>query len=123
MHKRALETREPSCVPRAAKYFFIPMVHRPLGVVGDVAASELSPWGSRARSHGTRRSARAQLSREARSKTKGHVAMPELSSVRRRGPGPRDTWWSQSPPLLGGVVQTYNIHGSTWMHALLLLLT
>jgi hypothetical protein len=39
---RALDTYEPSCVPGAARPFFIPMVHRPLGVVGYVATPELS---------------------------------------------------------------------------------
>jgi hypothetical protein len=69
-----LETHEPSSMPRAAKPFFIPMVHSPLGAMGDVAASELSPRGSRARSHGTRGSARAHLGREVRSGAEGHVA-------------------------------------------------
>jgi hypothetical protein len=31
MHERALKTREPSCVPRVAKPFFIPVVHSPPG--------------------------------------------------------------------------------------------
>jgi hypothetical protein len=39
---RALDIYEPSCVPGAARPFFIPVVHRPLGVVGCVAAPELS---------------------------------------------------------------------------------
>jgi hypothetical protein len=41
----ALDTYEPSCVPGAARPFFIPMVHNPLGVVGYVAAPELSYRG------------------------------------------------------------------------------
>jgi hypothetical protein len=36
-----METREPSCVPRAAKPFFIPVVHSPLGAKGQVLAPEL----------------------------------------------------------------------------------
>jgi hypothetical protein len=28
-----METREPSCMPRVAKHFFIPMVHSPSGAV------------------------------------------------------------------------------------------
>jgi hypothetical protein len=60
-------------VSRAAKHFFIPVVHSPLGGVGDVVALELSPRGSRARSHGTRGSARAHLGREARSGAEGHM--------------------------------------------------
>jgi hypothetical protein len=39
---RALDTCEPSCVPGAARPFFIPVVHSPLGAVGYVAAPELS---------------------------------------------------------------------------------
>jgi hypothetical protein len=78
-------------VPRAAKTFFISVVHRPLGAVGDVTAPEFSPWGSRARNNGTRRSVGAHLGREASSEAEGHVAMPELSSARRRGPVLRDT--------------------------------
>jgi hypothetical protein len=34
----ALDTCEPSCVPRTARPFFIPVVHSPLGAVGYVAA-------------------------------------------------------------------------------------
>jgi hypothetical protein len=41
MHERALETSEPSCVPRAVKPFFILVVHSPPGVMGHVAAPEL----------------------------------------------------------------------------------
>jgi hypothetical protein len=41
-HDHALGTCEPSCVPRAARPFFILVVHSPLGAVGYVAASELS---------------------------------------------------------------------------------
>jgi hypothetical protein len=42
---RALETCEPSCVPRAARPFFIPVVQSPLRAVGYVAAPELSSRG------------------------------------------------------------------------------
>jgi hypothetical protein len=41
MHERALETREPSCVTKEAKHFFIHVVHSPPGVVGHVIAPEL----------------------------------------------------------------------------------
>jgi hypothetical protein len=123
MHERALKTREPSCVPKAVKPFFILVVHSPLGVVGYVVAPELSPRGSRVRSHGTRGSAGDHLSREARSGVEGHVATSELSSARRRGPGLRDTWWRRSPPLQGGVVRSYSVCDSACMHDLLLVLT
>jgi hypothetical protein len=39
---RALDTCEPSCVPGAARPFFIPVVCSPLGAMGYVAALELS---------------------------------------------------------------------------------
>jgi hypothetical protein len=42
---RALDTCEPSCMPGAARPFFIPVVHSPLGAMGYVAALELSSWG------------------------------------------------------------------------------
>jgi hypothetical protein len=45
---RALDTCEPSCVPGAARPFFIPVVHSPLGAVGYVAAPELSSRGDEA---------------------------------------------------------------------------
>jgi hypothetical protein len=45
IHDRALDTCEPSCVPGAARSFFIPMVHSPLGAVGYVAAPKLSSQG------------------------------------------------------------------------------
>jgi hypothetical protein len=62
MHERALEIREPSCVPRAAKHFFIPVVHSPPGAVGHVTAPELPSQEGRARSHGTHGSVGAPLS-------------------------------------------------------------
>jgi hypothetical protein len=46
---RALNTCEPSCVPGAARPFFIPVVHSLLGAVGYVAAPELSSRGDEAR--------------------------------------------------------------------------
>jgi hypothetical protein len=42
---RALDTYQPSCVPGAARPFFIPVVHSPLGAMGYVAALELSSRG------------------------------------------------------------------------------
>jgi hypothetical protein len=44
----ALDTCEPSYVSWAARYFFIPVVHSPLGAVGYVAAPELSSQGDKA---------------------------------------------------------------------------
>jgi hypothetical protein len=134
-HEHALETREPSCVPRAAKTFFIPMVHSPLGAMGHMTTPELPSQEGRAPSHGacgstgvpllgrqspepwgtwwhwsspqqggevwgrgTRGSTRAHLSKEVRFRAEGHVAAPELTSVRRRGPGLWGTWRLRSPP-------------------------
>jgi hypothetical protein len=54
IHECALKICEATCVPRAAKPFFVPVVHSLLGVVGYVAAPELSSRGDRAWSHGTR---------------------------------------------------------------------
>jgi hypothetical protein len=48
-HDRALDTCESSCVPGAARPYFIPVVHSPLGAVGYVAAPELSSRGGEAR--------------------------------------------------------------------------
>jgi hypothetical protein len=44
----ALDTCEPSCVPGAARHFFIPVVHSPLGAMGYVAAPELFSRGGEA---------------------------------------------------------------------------
>jgi hypothetical protein len=76
-HDHTLDTCEPSCVPRAARPFFIHVVHNPLGVVGYVAAPELSSQGGEAGPHG---SAGDYLGREARSEAEEHVAALELSS-------------------------------------------
>jgi hypothetical protein len=65
MNERALETREPSYVPRAAR--LIPVVHSPPGVVGHVAAQELISQKGRAPSHVTHGSIR-------------YIAAPELPS-------------------------------------------
>jgi hypothetical protein len=77
---RALDTCEPSCVPEAARPFFILVVHSPLG-----------PWGTwQHRSSpleearpGPRGSAGAHLDREVRSGAEEHVAAPKLNSARR----------------------------------------
>jgi hypothetical protein len=52
----ALDTCEPSCVPRAARPFFIPVVHNPLGAVGYMAAPELYSRGGEAGAMWQRRS-------------------------------------------------------------------
>jgi hypothetical protein len=45
---RALDTCESSCVPGAARLFFISVVHSPLGAVRYVVAPELSSQGGEA---------------------------------------------------------------------------
>jgi hypothetical protein len=52
----ALDTCEPSCVPGAARPFFIPVVHSPLGAMGYVAASKPSSRGGETRATWQRRS-------------------------------------------------------------------
>jgi hypothetical protein len=47
---RTLDTCEPSCVPGAARLFFIPVVHSPMGAMGYVAAPKLSSRGGEVRS-------------------------------------------------------------------------
>jgi hypothetical protein len=61
-----------------------------------MVAPELPSQEGRARSPGTCGSAGAHLSKEVRLDAEEHVAAPELTSVRMRGPGPWDTWqlWS-----------------------------
>jgi hypothetical protein len=61
MHECALETREPSCVTRAAKPFFIPVVYSLSGTVRHMTAPELPSQEGRALSHGTRVSTGASL--------------------------------------------------------------
>jgi hypothetical protein len=80
---RTMVTREPSCMPRVAKPFFIPVVHNPLGAWDTCQHRSSLPQGGRARSHGTHGSAGAHLGREVRSRAEGHVVVPELTSARR----------------------------------------
>jgi hypothetical protein len=98
----ALVTCEFSCVPGAARPFFIPAVHSPLG------------------GRGVRGSTRALLSGR---RDWGHVAAPELTLAGRRDLEPWDTWRLRGPPLQGGLVRRYSLCGSAWKHALLLFLT
>jgi hypothetical protein len=62
MHERDLKTREPNYMHRAAKPFFIPVVHCPSGAVGHVVAPKLSSQEGKAPSLGTRGSTGAPLS-------------------------------------------------------------
>jgi hypothetical protein len=67
-------------------------------------------------SHGTRGSTRAHLIKEARSGAEGHVAVLELTSVRRRGLGSQDTWQHWSSPRQGGDVRSWGTCGSARAH-------
>jgi hypothetical protein len=88
MRERAIETREPSCVPRAARPSFILVVHNSLEAVGHVAAPELSLG-------------------EAEPGAMGHMAMPEPTSEGRRGLKLRDMWQRQSSPMQEGEVRNH----------------
>jgi hypothetical protein len=112
----ALDTCEPSCVPGAARHFFIPVVHSPLGAVGYVVAPELSSRGGRARSLGTRGRVGAHLGREARSGVEEHVAASKLNSASRRGPVPCDTWQHRSSPQQRGEVRGRGIRDDSEAH-------
>jgi hypothetical protein len=78
--------------------------------------SEFSSRGGKARSHETRGSAGAHLSREAMSEAEERVAAPELNSARRRDPGPRATWQHQSSPQQGGEVRARGTRGGSKAH-------
>jgi hypothetical protein len=110
MHEHAMKTREPSCVPRAVKPFFIPVVHSPPGAMGHVAAPELPSQEGRALSRETRGSTGAPLSgrqilepwdawqhrssplRKAEPGAEGHMAASELTLSSRQGLELRDMW-------------------------------
>jgi hypothetical protein len=131
---RTLDTSEPSCVTGSARIFFIPVIHSPLGAMvtwqhrssplGEarsgveelVAVLELSSWGDRAQSHGTRGSAGAHPGREVRSGAEEHMSASELNSAKRRDPGPRDTWQHQSSTQQGGGVRGCGIRGGSGPH-------
>jgi hypothetical protein len=83
LHERSLKIREPSCVPSAAKPFFIPVVHIPpggRGTRGNIGApllgrqspelwDKLQHWSSPLR--------------KAEPGAAGHVIGPKLTSARR----------------------------------------
>jgi hypothetical protein len=78
-----METCEPSCVTRAVKPFFIPVVHNPPGAVEYVVAPKLPSQEGRAQRWGTYGSAGSHLSKEVRSGAAGHMAAPDHTSARR----------------------------------------
>jgi hypothetical protein len=116
MHERALETCEPSCVPRTTKHFFIPVVHIPLRTLGHVTALEVSHRGGRAWSGEACGSARALLGMEVRFRAIGHVAALEPTSAGRQGLELQDMWQHRSSPQYGGGVQGHMARGSARAH-------
>jgi hypothetical protein len=73
MREHALETHEPSCTPRAAKAFFIPVAYDPLRAVGHVAILEPLPW-------------------EAEPRDVSYVAAPKATFIGKQGLELRDIW-------------------------------
>jgi hypothetical protein len=113
---RALDTCEPSCVPGAARPFFIPVVHGPLGVVEYVAASEPTSAGRRGPELRNTWQRRSSPLREVELRAMGHVAASEPTSTERRGPKLRNTWQHRSSTQHGGEVRGHGTHGCTGAH-------
>jgi hypothetical protein len=104
IRERTLETYEPSYVPGAARYFFIPITHSPLGVVGYVVAPELNSQGGRARSHETCGSTEAHLVMKARFRVKGYITASELTSTMRLRLKPQYIWRRRNLTLQRAVI-------------------
>jgi hypothetical protein len=96
-HERDLKTREPSCVPRAARHFIIHVVQGPPGAMGYVAALQFPSQEGRASSRGTHGSTEAPLSG-------------------RQSPEPWDTWQRRSSSQQGGEVRGCQTHDSAGAH-------
>jgi hypothetical protein len=90
-HERALETCKASCVLRAAKHFFVPVVRNPLGVVGYLAAPKLLSRGDRVWSHGTSDGPEAAPIREAGAGATGTHGAPGAAVSREAGAGATGT--------------------------------
>jgi hypothetical protein len=110
-----METREPSCVSRAANLFFIPVVHSPPRAVGYMTAPELSSQEDRALSRGTRDNTGAPLSRR-QSPEPWDMWQHRSSPHRRQGPELRDMWQHRSSPQQGGKVRGHGTRGITESH-------
>jgi hypothetical protein len=93
-----LETYEPSCIGRPARFFFMLEGHGPQITAGRVAAPEPSRQRGRVWSLGTRGSTGALPSREAGSRAIGLVAALEPTLAGRQGPVLQGTW--MHAPLL-----------------------
>jgi hypothetical protein len=81
-----------------------------------VTTPELSSWGGRARSHGTRDNVRAHLNRNARYRAEERMTASELNSARRRATGPRVMWQHRSSPQQGDEVRGRETHDSSRAH-------
>jgi hypothetical protein len=128
-----------TCVPSwTSRIFFMLETRSPQGVTRHLTASEPTLTERRGlRSHRTRGSAGAHISREARSGAIGHVAAPEPTSAwssEARGSAKAhlsreamsrayDSWQRRSPSQQGDEVRSYRACGRVWMHTLLLILT
>jgi hypothetical protein len=86
----ALKTHEPSCTDGPTTSSFTLEAHGPHKTVQHVTASERSLAAGRVRSRETRDNTGALLSEEAGSRAAEHMAVPEPSSVGRRGLKLRD---------------------------------
>jgi hypothetical protein len=125
----ALDTCRPSCVPEAARPFFIPVIHSPLRAVGYVVAPKLSSREGEVGGHVTaseptstgKRGPKLRNMWQRRSSHLGevepgtmeHVAAPEPTSTVRRGPELRNTWQRRSSTQQGGEFRDHGTCGNT----------
>jgi hypothetical protein len=129
---RALDTCEPSCMPGAARHFFIPVVHSPVGHRGvhgstgalvsrrrgrgHVAAPEPTSAGWRGPELRNMWQRRSSPLGEAEPRAMGHVAVSETTSVGRRGSELGNTWQHRSSTQKGGEVQGHGTRGGSGAH-------
>jgi hypothetical protein len=112
----ALDTCEPSYVPGAARHFFIPVVHSPLGVMGYVAAPEPTSAGRRGPELRNTWQRRSSLLGEGELEAMGHVAASEPTSTERRGPKLSNMWQHWSSTQQGGEAWGHETCGCTGAH-------
>jgi hypothetical protein len=101
---------------RAAKPFFIHVVHSSSGAVGHMVALKPPSQKGRAPNRETRDSTEAYLSKEVGFGATGYVAAPELTSSKRRGPKLRDMWQRRSSSQQGGEVRDRETRGEAGAH-------
>jgi hypothetical protein len=127
----ALDTCETSCVPGAARSFFIHVVHSPLGAVGyvqhrssplgeampgHVAAPKPTSIGRRGPELMNTWQRRSSPLGKAESGAMGHMAAPEPTSTGRQGPELRYVWRHRSSTQQGDEARGHRAHGSTRAH-------